>query len=344
MCEFLQGDDLSQKIREVVAGQDAHCAVAFWGCDAVTELFGTDQLQRPDVQVICDLSLGGTNPDTLRALGAPDNPNVRYRDGLHAKVFLSARGAVVGSANASNNGIGFMGRNAQLLEAGTYFPPASDSWHSISDWLTALSEHRSARVDRVALEVADLAWNSRHEGGRGHDAGNQPDFLNYDPALHGLVLVCWYEGPGDQAMDDPRFADNGRSYMYFSDARDEIMGHWICAFMVSNNAAEMPRDNNAYFFLVTDFVYNAANDDAYEPNLAFQHTNANARELPFSFDSETFNDAFREVVNDSQGRYAPLRREVEDDNEVWLTQDRVDLMRHFWRDVQDNYRNRLSDD
>lgn len=340
MCEFLQGDDLSQKIREVVAGQDAHCAVAFWGCDAVTELFGTDQLQRPDVQVICDLSLGGTNPDTLRALGAPDNPNVRYRDGLHAKVFLSARGAIVGSANASNNGIGFMGGNAQLLEAGTYYTPDSEGWHSISGWLTALSEQGSARVDEAALYVADLAWSSRHEAGSRHNVGNQTDFLNYDPELHGLVLVCWYEGPGDQAMDDPRIADNGRSYMYFSDPRDAILGHWICAFGVFGNAAEMPRDNNAYFFLVTDFTYNAANDDAYEANLAFQHTNANVRDLPFSFDEADFNAAFREVINDGEGNYAPLRSEVEEDIEVWLTQDRVDLMHRFWSDVQKNYSRR----
>lgn len=183
MCGFLQGDDLSQKIREVVNGKDVRCAVAFWGRDAVRELFGTEVLDRDDVHVVCDLSMGGTNPETLRALGAPDNSNIRYLDGLHAKVFLSKNGAVVGSANASNNGIGFMGGNAQLLEAGTYFAPDSDGCRRIGGWFAGLSENRSRQVDDKALDAAHLAWNRRRRSPGAFSGHRQPQRIEFEMAI-----------------------------------------------------------------------------------------------------------------------------------------------------------------
>lgn len=48
-----------------------------------------------------------TTQAALIALGAPHNERLLHLDGLHAKVYLSRRGAVVCSANASSNGIGF---------------------------------------------------------------------------------------------------------------------------------------------------------------------------------------------------------------------------------------------
>lgn len=71
--------------------------------------------------------MGGTNPSELEALGAPKNKNLRHLPGLHAKVYLSHDGLITGSANASNNGIGFI-EVARLLEAGTFHPPESETW------------------------------------------------------------------------------------------------------------------------------------------------------------------------------------------------------------------------
>ncbi len=53
--------------------------------------------------------MGGSNPKELRALGAPDNRRIKHLRGLHAKVYLSNKGLITNSANASNNGIGFFG-------------------------------------------------------------------------------------------------------------------------------------------------------------------------------------------------------------------------------------------
>ena len=339
MANFLHGTALSEKIREVVKGKDVRCAVAFWGGGAVQELFGTEVLDRDDVHVVCDLSMGGTNPDTLRALGAPENQNIRFSNGLHAKVFMSSNGAIVGSANASNNGIGFMGSNAQLLEAGTYFGPVSDACSTVSDWFADLANYGSKQVDMEALNTARLAWNRRRNAGGRHNVQQRPSFLSYDPEVDKPVLVCWYVGGGNQAMDDPRIADEGRSYMYFSDEREEILDHWVCAFRVSDDGRQMHPNGQPSFFFVTDFLKNSLPNEEYDPNLAFQHVDADVPDFPFALNRVNFNNAFRSVID--RNEYRRLRDE--DSADPWLVRNHIDPMHRFWRDVQAEYR-RLQDE
>ena len=83
---FLTGGKLSDRIVEVVKGDDARIAVAFWGNEAQKKLGIT---HRTDLRIICDISMGGTNPAELAKLGAPSIKNLRYRDNFHAKVYLS---------------------------------------------------------------------------------------------------------------------------------------------------------------------------------------------------------------------------------------------------------------
>jgi hypothetical protein len=63
--------------------------VAFWGKGSSQLIDNGEGMS--DFRVICDISMGGTHPDALLALGAPVNLEVRYYDGLHAKVYLSDR-------------------------------------------------------------------------------------------------------------------------------------------------------------------------------------------------------------------------------------------------------------
>lgn len=345
MCEFLAGDDLSRKIREVVKGQDPRCAVAFWGHGAVEELFGTKVLQRDDVHVVCDLSMGGTNPATLRALGAPDNPQIRFLDGLHAKVFLSEHGAVVGSANASNNGIGFMGGNAQLLEAGTYFAPDSDAWRTINNWFTRLSERGAGQVEAEALNAAQLAWNLRGRAGTINNAQDVRDFLDYDPEVDGLIYVLWYQDV-DADIEYADVAHEGagdnleiKSHHLSPDEID-LRQSWVYCFKL-NNAGFAHGNTNPILFFADALYENAViGDEGYE-NLLTQALGTIPPEPPFNFQDRELIRAFRAVINDEQGPYRPLREVVENEDDVWLARDHVELMHRFWRDVQTEYR-RLS--
>ncbi len=91
MTRFLDDGLLGPAIRDLLQGADLRCAVAFWGNGAVKSLF-PDAHVPSSSRIICDISMGGANPHELKALGAPDNPNLFHLKGLHAKVYISDRG------------------------------------------------------------------------------------------------------------------------------------------------------------------------------------------------------------------------------------------------------------
>lgn len=157
MSEFLDDEKLGPAIRQLTQGTGVRCAVAFWGDGAAEALF----LGRvpSGARLICDLSMGGTNPTELRALGAPWNKNLRHLPGLHAKVYLSNKGLIVASANASNNGIGFL-EVPGLVEVGTFHPLGSEVWHRGTDWFDRVW-NRAKPVDEAALELARASWGHK---------------------------------------------------------------------------------------------------------------------------------------------------------------------------------------
>jgi hypothetical protein len=145
MSQFLSGEPLSQAIREIVAGRNVRCAVAFWGEGAVLALFGSRKANQDGPQMICDLSMGCTSPSELTKLGAPGSPHLRHTAGLHAKVHISDAGVIVGSAKASSNGIGWpMGTVARLIEAGTLHNADSPVWNKASEWFER--DHAKATI------------------------------------------------------------------------------------------------------------------------------------------------------------------------------------------------------
>jgi hypothetical protein len=157
---FLDDQDLGPAIISLMAGSDVRCAVAFWGTDAADQLFPKGLPEAG--QIVCDISLGCTNPQELRALGAPANPKLKHLKRLHAKVYLSDRGAIVCSANASDNGIGFADV-AGLVEAGVFIAPGSKSLGPVEAWFERIWK-RSKMVDPAALARAEDAWKRRPRG------------------------------------------------------------------------------------------------------------------------------------------------------------------------------------
>lgn len=177
---FLTGSELSAAIRHVLGGADIRCAVAFWGNDS-DQLFDCDATVE-GIRIVCDISMGGCNPKALCSLGAPDNVNIRYHDGLHAKVYLSDRGAVVGSANASNNGIGFGSKDALLVEAAIFHTPKAEAWGKASAWFDTLHSN-APQVDAAALERASRLYRPRrpHRAGVTRRPGSLLDMVIAEP-------------------------------------------------------------------------------------------------------------------------------------------------------------------
>jgi hypothetical protein len=104
MERFLKDREILESVREIVSGSDfSDLAVAYWGKNAA-EGIGLDAAVGT-VRVICDAWSGACNPDELRKLYNHPNVQLRSLDNLHSKVYLTSKGAVVGSANASNLGL-----------------------------------------------------------------------------------------------------------------------------------------------------------------------------------------------------------------------------------------------
>jgi hypothetical protein len=163
MASFLTSELLSAKIREVLSGEDRRCAVAFWGTGSSELLKSCSKVGSMDAKIVCDVSMGGTFWKELQILGAPKNEKLRFLDGLHAKVYISDFGAIVASANASSNGIGFGSSGMPAhLEAGTFFDRAEAEWDKISQWFDKTYEV-STVIDEDALEIAKARWADTRE-------------------------------------------------------------------------------------------------------------------------------------------------------------------------------------
>lgn len=200
MARFLDHNQVRGAVETIIAGDDVRCAVAFWGDGALKALFGTKK-RASKARIICDLSMGGTNPEELELLGAPDNARLKHLRGLHAKLYLSSAGMVVTSANASNRGIGFV-EPAVLTECGTLHRPDSAPFRKAAKWFETIWG-KADDVDTEALAAAQAAWarRPRHGTPKSPPSTKTPDTLlriiAADPERYRGIGVVFSTGEAD---------------------------------------------------------------------------------------------------------------------------------------------------
>jgi hypothetical protein len=105
MLSFLDEVQALKAIRELIhAAATAKLAVAFWGSGAVASL-GLDR-SGLDVEAICNLDSGACNPTEIEKLRQlRPRTAVKSDPRLHGKVYWTPDAVVVGSSNASTNGL-----------------------------------------------------------------------------------------------------------------------------------------------------------------------------------------------------------------------------------------------
>lgn len=152
--------ELARWVRDTIGPVDI--AVAFWGHDAVEQL-GLDQPGRK-FRILLDLLSGATNPKTVRKLLEIDRNSVRCVHRLHAKAYISSHEVVIGSTNASANGLGVEGTEATrwhelaLRTANTSVVEDTARWFQ-QHW------ERAERVDLDGelLKDAEQAWEANRK-------------------------------------------------------------------------------------------------------------------------------------------------------------------------------------
>src|ERR1700680_1254899 len=118
--KFLDGPGPVEKMAELTTkSRNARMAVAFWGEGAIEHLGLLGK--RSAVTIICNLRSGGTNPNEIRSVMAA-GIHVSQCDTLHAKVYLFDNHVIIGSSNASANGLSFQGTEVSgWIEANVIF-------------------------------------------------------------------------------------------------------------------------------------------------------------------------------------------------------------------------------
>lgn len=155
--EFIDGPKTRSVIKELVASSD-HCAmaVAFWGIDAI-ETLGLE-MQGKRARIVCNLSSGASNPyevDALRHL-----VRLRQCDTLNTAVYIFEEAAVIGSSNASANGLSLQGNELIGWTDYNVVIESTDHISKITSWFEGLWEI-SDRIDAEDIAVAKDTWSRR---------------------------------------------------------------------------------------------------------------------------------------------------------------------------------------
>lgn len=156
--KFLSSQHILEQVQRLVCEDgDVLAAVAFWGCGAV-EQTRIARKRNGCVRVLCDLFSGSCNPNEIQTLLNFSNVKIRTLHGMHAKVWANGDHVIVGSANASMNGLGFEAGGCNV-EAAVQLRNRAKA-KLVREWFeenwTAASE-----VDQEILAEVKSLWDSR---------------------------------------------------------------------------------------------------------------------------------------------------------------------------------------
>ncbi|MBC7477479.1 MAG: phospholipase D family protein [Pseudorhodobacter sp.] len=314
-----------------------YCAVAFWGRGAAAHL-GLPR-DHQDLQILCNLSMGGTNPDEIRRL-LQVGAKVQQIDTLHAKVYIGDDEMLVASANASSNGLGFEGHaQGHWIEAGAIGPVQPQAL----EWFQKLwSDSRPVTPDDLA--AADEAWATRQR--------NRPplaSFSLFDVEAQPLLLLDWY-GDKDWTANETVVAEQlGEAYSdeiedRLGDALDvvgpqdvEVLkeGRWVLRWTRTKGSRNKGKVGPAAleWMQIGQFVEKAYHSNPKGPWVDVMMPAEGDTPVPFDVCEPRFRAAFVNVLE--QPTFDLLR--VGQYDGPWNTPERTARLQPFWHAVKARY-------
>lgn len=200
---FLSGPDIQAQVRQLMSRPgEVMAAVAYWGKGAAQRTGLTDKDRPSCVRLICDLLSGSCNPAEIQTL-ADLGVSVRTLDRLHAKVWIGGDDVIVGSANASHNGLS--GDNDEAANASIEAAVLSRDRGLVRKIAAWFEEQwcESSKIEQRHLDQAWDMWNRRHHTGRrGFTTTLTEKILNPDSfdRFSGLRLLAYLgEQPSREA-------------------------------------------------------------------------------------------------------------------------------------------------
>ena len=170
--QFLRtGQEIRNKIDELISSPHSSpvlMAVAYWGT-------GSDEYGSKAQRIICDLESGSYDPSVIRQLLEATPGSVRMNKNFHAKVVITSAGAVISSANMSDNGLGLHDRmDSRNHEAGYFIDESNLEHKAVTQWF---EDHWNVaqEINEAALDAAKLAWSKRQPQKSAPEVRNEID-------------------------------------------------------------------------------------------------------------------------------------------------------------------------
>jgi hypothetical protein len=243
VLSFLDEVQALKAIRRLFnVARTAKIAVAFWGDGAVASL-GLDR-SGLDIDVICNLDSGACNPieiDRLRRLGP--HASVRSDPRLHGKVYWTPDGVVVGSSNASTNGLA-----VEIGLSGWAEANIQSNDQEIIDASLAWFETRKQNAYEITdgqIVLATQLWNDRFQSAPAGlklagDIGAAVRSSPHHPVWLSVKLAVYCEGfsrEGRRALKEERLTNPIlRGMDAYESWHDEIQaGDWLLDFEVDGS-------------------------------------------------------------------------------------------------------------
>ena len=220
---FLTGPAIQKQVKKVTGRTgDLMVAVAYWG-DGAAERTGLSHRKNPrQVRIVCDLLSGACSPDEIESmirLGV----RVKTLDRLHAKVWISGDRVILGSANASRNGLpnGDTESSNANIEAAV-LSKDSDLSRRMTKWFEE-QWRLAAIIDDDKLNLARRLWKRRRRSdGRAFTSTLIQKIRNPGPSdqFFRLRLIAYHE---DSLSEDAEEFLRTRARFHYSE--DEWQAH-----------------------------------------------------------------------------------------------------------------------
>lgn len=277
---FLSEQGLSEKVRHIMAGSNPRMAVAFLGADISKNLFPNRKIPK-NLKVICDIEMGGTNPNALVELGAPNNDNVRYLEGkqLHTKIYLSDKGVVIGSINASN--ISLNGPEKRI-EAGVFFEENSDVYRDASNWFDGKFESSKSICEHSLMKAGSRSAKPPRPNEKNETSKfNLLDLLRVDPHAFGEVGFVVTNTPNNEQKVADSISDNRDHFENQQRTEEKLLPYegwgedaikeWPTHFIGAHRGPE----GGIEFFKGRRYHYDKENDVLFADEICWHQSDAN---------------------------------------------------------------------
>lgn len=251
---FLVGQKLTAEMKRISGLKTAKkFAIAYWGANAL-KLLALDPKQ-PDLQILCCLSGGKSAPTVVARFG----DRARQLDKLHAKVMWTPEGAIVGSANASSNGLPEEeGSVAGLIEAGV-FVDDKYALAGIGHWFDQLYQEAKL-ISEDDLDAAEQARAIR-KSGRGGKIPELADIPVDELKRCKLAVFVWaVEATAEQDREVEKLLAShfrgDRNLDWYLDSRKNASryphGYYTLAYQTSPDRQRKARFDGVQYFPLQD--------------------------------------------------------------------------------------------